>query len=1082
MIKTIAGMFGLGIAAAAGILGQVSAPPALLDDGRRFVAQLRLEPNADDVLFRAAGLDRSKQLMETVVHAGLDGNATLDDWANLHRALAGQAELATARGDFGGAIVYLTMQEAYYNALESDSASALKTAMLVLDREKRHQPEALSTGYAAMGDDLRRLGRGNEALDAYREAQRLGAALAEPTANAQSQGWFATLWLKTVETEIQFTDLDAARKETDRFLAAAASGANGFRLRALIASADVLVAEGHYSAAIDAVKQAHALVNDRDPMSSLSLEVSNVAGAIVSATLGPLDYEQAMATAKRMQAELGDVFLVEPLAQASLLVRRRLAGDLDGVLRQLTGDLEQSRAADDKFGQIQAWEGLAATYSGFNSRDNQIAALQQALDLTRSVLPPDGLPGGAAMAGLYFGVLDILGSAYADAGQFGKASVLYQEMEQKLALLTKARVRLYAMRHFGAEIWIGKARLLELQSKRGEAKDLLQDLLAGKAGDTKFNRGSVLEQLARLERGQGNVSASAGYYERAVAAFSEQREPNREILEHLEYARYLLTAAKSLPDALAKARTHLDSAALQAASANEFQARWRIEYEFGLLAEGAGDRAGAIGRYRAAVARLEEVRAGLSQRQARQSLLDDDVVQDLYAGLAGLLTASGNSSEAWQSIERAKARSFLEQMGARHVASAPPELKEISDLGRLVLNVKVQLESANGPAPTGSGGDSNGLRTELDRLQRQFALASQQAALGSTRDGQSAALGSIALDSAQKLLPPKTTLLEYAFLRDGLTAFVVTRSGATQVHWQLDLGELERKVKAELLPALSDERFQNADVYAALAAVSRLLIDPVAKSLLRGNRRLIIVPTGYLNYLPFEALKLPDGRSMIDAFTISYLPSASVLQFLSARKPLPGSLFVGAIGNVSVEGADPLPGTLIEVHAISRIEPGATQVTGKDFTHDALREALTRYDVAHFATHGNLDSNAPLFSELLTSPGAHQPSRLFLYEIQALKLQARLVVLSACQTGKGRSLRGDEVAGFTRTLLLAGADTVVASLWRVSDESTSELMEGFYRSLRAGQPTAAAMRSAILAVRKKFPHPRYWAAVIVTGV
>jgi len=120
-----------------------------------------------------------------------------------------------------------------------------------------------------------------------------------------------------------------------------------------------------------------------------------------------------------------------------------------------------------------------------------------------------------------------------------------------------------------------------VQARRGE--DLLQDLLAGKAGDTKFNRGSVLEQLARLERGQGNVSASAGYYERAVAAFSEQREPNREILEHLEYARYLLTAAKSLPDALANAKTHLDSAALQAASANEFQARWRIEYEFGLL-------------------------------------------------------------------------------------------------------------------------------------------------------------------------------------------------------------------------------------------------------------------------------------------------------------------------------------------------------------------------------------------------------------------------------------------------------------------------------------------------------------------
>jgi CHAT domain-containing protein len=90
--------------------------------------------------------------------------------------------------------------------------------------------------------------------------------------------------------------------------------------------------------------------------------------------------------------------------------------------------------------------------------------------------------------------------------------------------------------------------------------------------------------------------------------------------------------------------------------------------------------------------------------------------------------------------------------------------------------------------------------------------------------------------------------------------------------------------------------------------------------------------------------------------------------------------------------------------------------------------------------------------------------------------------LSACKTGKGRVLGGDEVAGFTRTLLLAGADTVVASLWDVSDESTAELMEGFYRSLRAGRPAAVAMRSSMLAVRKKFPHPMYWAAFVVTGI
>jgi len=1078
--RLLGGLVFLG--AAACIRAQPPAQPALIDDGRRFVAQLKLEQTADEAFFQTTGLDRSKQLMETVVHAGLDANATLDDWANLHLALAGQAELAVQSGHFGPAITYLTMQEAYYNGLESDSHASLRTAMQILEMEKKHLPALLPFGYTAIADDLRRLGRAKEALDAFHEAKRLGAIFAGPAADAQSQGWFAALWLKIVETEIQLGNLEAARNEAGQFLAAAGAGVNAFRPRALIASADIMVAEGRYSPAIDAIKQAHALVNHQDPASNLSLELTTVASTIVSETLGPLDYEQATATAKRVQAELGDVFLVEPLVQASLLVRRRLAGDLDGVLRQLTEELAQSRTAGDKFGQIQALEALAATYSGYNSQDNQITALEEALALTRSVLSPNGLPGTPAMAGLYFGVLDLLGSAYADVRQFGKASLMFQEMEDKLRLLTKARVRLYAMRHFGTEILLGRARMLELQSQRGEAKKLLLGLLTSEAGEVRFNRGTVLEQLARLERDQGDVPAAAGSYEQAVAAFSEQRDPNHELLEHLEYARYLLTAAAHAPDSLAKARTHLDAAAEQAGPVNQFQARWRVEYEFGLLAESSGDRAAAIDRYKVAVARLEEVRAGLSQQEGRQSLIDNDLVRDLYARLTGLLTYTGNSSEAWRSIERAKARSFVELLGGRQTGSAAgaPELKEIDDLARQILNVKIQVALENGPSQNRSTPDPN-LQPELYRLEKQFALARQQASLGNTRAGQSVALASIPLDAAQELLPPHVTLLEYAFLRDGVAAFVVTRSSAKQLHWQLDPSELRDKV-TKLLPLLANGNSTEVEVNTALAQVSRLLIDPVANDLPRENERLIVVPAGCLNYLPFEALKLPDGRSMIDAFTISYLPSASALQFIRARKPLPGSVFLGAIGNVRVDGAAALPGTLAEVDAIARLEPGATRVVGRDFTHDAAREALTKYDVVHFATHGDVDSSAPLFSALLTSPGPQEPSRLFLYEIQALKLQARLVVLSACKMGKGRVLGGDEVAGFTRALLLAGADTVLASLWDVDDASTAELMEGFYDSLRAGHPAAVALRASILAVRKKFPHPRYWAAFVMTGI
>src|ERR1700691_3359442 len=86
-----------------------------IDESRRFVDQLKLGPSSDEALFQSAGLDRANQLMEVVVHAGLDPEATVEDWANLHKALTGQAELAIFRGDFGAAITRLTYQDAYYN-------------------------------------------------------------------------------------------------------------------------------------------------------------------------------------------------------------------------------------------------------------------------------------------------------------------------------------------------------------------------------------------------------------------------------------------------------------------------------------------------------------------------------------------------------------------------------------------------------------------------------------------------------------------------------------------------------------------------------------------------------------------------------------------------------------------------------------------------------------------------------------------------------------------------------------------------------------------------------------------------------
>ena len=157
-------------------------------------------------------------------------------------------------------------------------------------------------------------------------------------------------------------------------------------------------------------------------------------------------------------------------------------------------------------------------------------------------------------------------------------------------------------------------------------------------------------------------------------------------------------------------------------------------------------------------------------------------------------------------------------------------------------------------------------------------------------------------------------------------------------------------------------------------------------------------------------------------------------------------------------------------------------MTGAAFTHDVAVKALLEHQEVHFATHGLFEEQAPLFSALITAPAPGKPSRLSLYELTDMNVKARLVILSACETDRGQVTGGDEIAGLTRTFLQAGAENVVSSLWKVSDESTALLMESLHAHLRARESTPVALRHAELQVRRKFPQPYFWAGFVDTGV
>lgn len=330
------------------------------------------------------------------------------------------------------------------------------------------------------------------------------------------------------------------------------------------------------------------------------------------------------------------------------------------------------------------------------------------------------------------------------------------------------------------------------------------------------------------------------------------------------------------------------------------------------------------------------------------------------------------------------------------------------------------------------------------------------------------------------------------------------------------------------------------------AALSQMLLAPVAGQLTK--KRLLIVADGALQYVPFAALAKPtlSGRVLTNAspliteHEIVSLPSASSLALL--RRELAGrpvapktlALFAdpvfsvddariartqaqpapsGAASAVSNQTRTPellltralnetgvataglriprLPGTRLEAAAISALVPASERKQALDFDASrvfATSAELGQYRIIHFATHGLLNSQHPELSGVVLSlvdrQGQPQEGFLRLHELYNLKIPAELVVLSACQTGLGKEVKGEGLIGLTRGFMYAGAARVLASLWKVDDRATAELMKHFYQGmLQAGLSPAAALRAAQMQLQQqpRWHEPYYWAGFVLQG-
>ncbi|MGA9997424.1 MAG: CHAT domain-containing tetratricopeptide repeat protein, partial [Pyrinomonadaceae bacterium] len=348
-------------------------------------------------------------------------------------------------------------------------------------------------------------------------------------------------------------------------------------------------------------------------------------------------------------------------------------------------------------------------------------------------------------------------------------------------------------------------------------------------------------------------------------------------------------------------------------------------------------------------------------------------------------------------------------------------------------------------------------------------------------------------------------------------------------------------------PGESDEQYINrrkasiAQYQQVALNLSRMVLGPVASQL--GSKRLVIVADGALQYIPFEALSVPVTQSATDTpayipllsqHEIVYQPSASTLALLRAapRHNTTKTLAVIADpvfdsndkrvrasikGRSNVAGPISLPGELRralrdvgdvgagevgfkldrleysakEANAIIAAAPPGSWMKAVDFKANravAKSQDLKQFSIVHFATHSLLNDRHPELSGIVLSmvneKGQPEDGYLRLGDIYNLDLPVDLVVLSACRTGIGKQVRGEGLIGLTRGFMYAGTPRVVASLWKVDDEATSELMRRFYRlMLEQKLPAAAALRKAKLEMmaRTEWHNPYHWAGFVLQG-
>lgn len=810
-------------------------------------------------------------------------------------------------------------------------------------------------------------------------------------------------------------------------------------------------------------------------------------------------------------------------------------------------DLSDTKGAEDSYSKALAlWRGVgnrwgeARTLTGIGHLKSKLGEKQEALksyEEARRLFQPTGDRIGAA------GVLNGMGYVYNELGQPPRALESYEQALQLFkaasyrvgeanSLLFIGRTHYLLADYPGALDYYAKSLLMfrALNYRRGESYTLKDMGTVYFSQGDKKNAVNYYEQALLLMREVKDRREEA-YALNCLARVYESLGQKQKALNYYNTA---LPLNRATGDRFGESTTLYNTARAQRDAGNMTEARSQIERAIE-LAESLRTNVSS-----------QDLRASYfaTARQFYELHVDVLMQLDKRQSSAVYRTAAFDVSER----ARARSfLELLREASTNIRQGVNTELLERERNLEQEINAKAERHTqlvankATAEAQT-LAAELNQLTTEYDEVKARIKSVSPRYA--ALTQPQPLSLKEI----QNRLLDDNSVLLEYMLGDERSYLWAVTRTEVFGYELPPrakieDAAQSFRKLLTANQPVAGESFDQQqarikaaeAQISEATASFTQLVLGPVAGQL--GTKRLLIVSDGALQYIPFQALSLRANTAGNSAEQIPLIvdheivnePSASALALVlsdtSQRQPALNSIAVfanpvfevddsrvksgaaqaqssaasktgpGQAASFDIgygEGRIPaLPASRDEAEAIMAVAPWGTGLKALDF--DANRTAITKpelaqYRIVHFATHGFINYLHPeqsgLVLSLVDQQGRPQEGFVRLHDIYNLKLSADLVVLSACNTGLGKDVKGEGLIGLTRGFMYAGAGGVTASLWKVDDEATAELMKHFYEGMfQKGLTPAAALREAQLGMwkGKRWHAPYYWAAFVIQG-